>query len=425
MTEAAADIPWIPHIPKDDTWTLLALIVSGTAASIWLERRYRWAEKLSGPVIALLIAMILSNTGIMPADAPAYDFVGGWLVPLALPLLLFRANIVRIARKTGKLLIAFNLAAVGTMIGAVAGFFLLKDHIPEPDKAAGVMTASYIGGMVNFVAVSASTKASGTMTSSLIVADNIIMAGLFLVLFWMVGSAFLRRIFRVQYGLDASTALAGEEMPEKPPKPVLDVLDLGVALGVAFCIAAAAMLLQRYLNLELTGGKEDWRDHVSKGKQMGIDLLTNKFVLITALSLIAATFFSRPLEKLQSAEPVGSFMLYLFLFCVGLPADVKSMFLGGEKGMVMLYLFLFCFIIAAANLIFVTLTARFFKLSLEDIVLASNASVGGPPTAAAMAMSKGWSRLVLPGLLAGLYGYSVGTPLGLMITHLLSNFMPK
>ena len=88
----------------------------------------------------------------------------------------------------------------------------------------------------------------------------------------------------------------------------------------------------------------------------------------------------------------------------------------------MLYfsVFIFCFIIAAANLIFVTLTAKIFRCSLEDIVLASNASVGGPPTAAAMAMSKGWSRLVLPGLLAGLYGYSVGTPLGLMITALSS-----
>ena len=41
-------------------------------------------------------------------------------------------------------------------------------------------------------------------------------------------------------------------------------------------------------------------------------------------------------------------------------------------------------------------------------------------TAAAMAMSKGWSRLVLPALLAGLYGYIAGTPLGLLVTSLLS-----
>ncbi|HWB05408.1 MAG TPA: DUF819 family protein [Verrucomicrobiales bacterium] len=414
-------------IPADDSWTLTALIVAGTAFSIWLERSYRWAEKLSGPVIALLIAMLLSNTSVMPSKAPAYDFIEDWLVPLALPLLLLRANIIRIARKTGKLLIAFNLAAAGTIIGAVIAFFILRGSIPEPDKAAGVMTASYIGGMVNFVAVTASTGASGTMTSSLIVADNIIMAGLFLVLFWMAGSALVRRHFKAQYGIDASVAATGEEAPEKAAQPVLDVLDLAICLAAALCIAAGAMMLKRYLDVQLKpGGPDKWREMVSsKTVQMLVDLVTNKFVLITGLSLLAATVFHRPLEKLQSAETVGSFLLLLFLFCVGLPADVRSMFLPGDQGMIMLNLFIFCFIMAAANLVVVTLGAKLFRLSIEDVVLASNASVGGPPTAAAMAMSKGWSRLVLPALLAGLYGYSVGTPLGLMVTHFLSNFMPK
>ena len=44
-----------------------------------------------------------------------------------------------------------------------------------------------------------------------------------------------------------------------------------------------------------------------------------------------------------------------------------------------------------------------------------NASLGGPTTAAAMAISKGWSRLVLPALLAGLYGYVIGTPVGIFV----------
>src|SRR5436190_5270196 len=80
-------------ISPDDHATLWALIAIGTAVAIWLEHTYRWAAKLSAPVLALLIAMLLSNTRIVPADSPAYDFVGNWLVPLAIPLLLFRANL--------------------------------------------------------------------------------------------------------------------------------------------------------------------------------------------------------------------------------------------------------------------------------------------------------------------------------------------
>src|SRR5687767_2027367 len=94
-------------IKPDDYSTLWAVLITGTCLSIWLEQKYRWAAKLSGPVVALLIAMALSNTGIMPTDSPAYDFVGTWLIPLAIPLLLFRANVFHIFRTTGRMLVCF------------------------------------------------------------------------------------------------------------------------------------------------------------------------------------------------------------------------------------------------------------------------------------------------------------------------------
>ena len=75
-------------IRSDDAWALWAVIIAGTAGSIWLEQTYRWAAKISGPVLALVIAMTLSNIGIMPTKAPSYDFIGDYLVPLAIPLLL-------------------------------------------------------------------------------------------------------------------------------------------------------------------------------------------------------------------------------------------------------------------------------------------------------------------------------------------------
>ncbi len=400
----------MPLIPASDSWTLFALMVAGTAAAIWLERRSQWGARLSAPVMGLLIAMLLSNTGVMPAEAPAYDFVGDWLVPLAIPLLLLRANIVEIARRTGRLLVAFHIASAGTIAGAVLSFALFKDDIPEAAKAAGIMTASYIGGMVNFVAVSASTQASGSMTSALIVADNVVMAGLFLVLFWMAGSPLCRKRLPVQY----ADAAAGAAAPE-PERATIDVLDFAVSLAVAFGIAAAAMLLKRGLEHALPPASGDgW------GLAMIKTLAANKFVLLTGVSITAATLFPRQLVKLKSAEVVGAYLLFLFLFTVGLPANLKSLFLPGAEGALVYYLFALCAIMAAANLLFVVVFAKLFRFSLEDIVLASNASVGGPPTAAAMAMSKGWGRLVLPALLAGLYGYIVGTPLGLLVTSLLS-----
>ena len=50
---------------------------------------------------------------------------------------------------------------------------------------------------------------------------------------------------------------------------------------------------------------------------------------------------------------------------------------------------------------------------LEELVIAINANLGGPPSAAAMAISAGWPRLVL----IGIWGYVIGTPVGILIVE--------
>src|SRR5690606_12055053 len=113
-------------IAPEDVWSLWAVIVVGTATAIWLEQTSRWAAKLSGPVLALVIAMTLSNTGVMPTEAPSYAFVGDFLVPLAIPLLMLRANLFRIARETGWMFVAFHISMLGTILGAALAVVLMQ-----------------------------------------------------------------------------------------------------------------------------------------------------------------------------------------------------------------------------------------------------------------------------------------------------------
>ena len=48
-----------------------------------------------------------------------YDTVGDYVVPLAIPLLLFQCNIKRIGRESGRLLLIFLIGSVGTTVGAL------------------------------------------------------------------------------------------------------------------------------------------------------------------------------------------------------------------------------------------------------------------------------------------------------------------
>ncbi len=82
-------------------------------------------------------------------------------------------------------------------------------------------------------------------------------------------------------------------------------------------------------------------------------------------------------------------------------------------------LLVFCAIIVTINMLVTFIFGKIFRFNLEDIILASNANIGGPTTAVAMAISKGWIELVGPIMLVGTMGYVIGTYFGTFIGTIL------
>jgi uncharacterized membrane protein len=75
------------------------------------------------------------------------------------------------------------------------------------------------------------------------------------------------------------------------------------------------------------------------------------------------------------------------------------------------------------NLIWSLGVGKLFKFTLEEIILACNANVGGPTTAAALAISQGWTKLIGPILVVGTVGYIVGNYIGTLLYIFLSKLM--
>ena len=134
-------------IPPDDNWALLFVLVVSVAIAIYLEQKYTWASKLSGAILALIMALVLSNIGILPTNSTLYDdIIWGYAVPLGIPLLLLQCNMKKIWKETGRVMIVFLIGAVGTCLGALLAYKLLHNHVPEAAGVAAMMTGSYIGG---------------------------------------------------------------------------------------------------------------------------------------------------------------------------------------------------------------------------------------------------------------------------------------
>lgn len=395
-------------ISADNTWVLWAIITGWAAVSIYLEQKYKWASKVSGAIIALVGAMILANFNIIPTDAPVYDHVWGYVVPLAIPLLLFKTNIKKIWKESGRILVIFLISSVGTMIGATVGYLALHNMIPDLNKVAAMMSGSYIGGGVNFAAMATSFEVPGDLVSAAVVADNLLMALYFFVLISMPSIAFFRKKFShphldevEQVGTKENETLAASYWGRKE----ISLKDIALGIASAVVIVAVSGELSKLIgNLIPT----------SNGfLSMANMLLSNKYLIITTVTMLGATFMSNYFENIKGSQEIGTFLIYLFFVVIGVPASIPLILAKSPL------LLVYTTIMVVINMLVTFSVGKLLKFDLEEMILASNACIGGPTTAAAMAISKGWTKLIAPIMLVGTLGYILGNYFGLLMGNLL------
>lgn len=396
-------------ISADNMWALWAILTVIAAFSIWLEQKYAWANKVTGCVIALILAMALANFRIIPVDAPTYDAVWSYVVPLAIPLLLYNANIRRIWKESGRLLAIFLFSGLGTILGGIIAFNLLNNYIPELYKVTAMMTGSYTGGSVNFVAMADAFNTSESISSAAVVADNLLMALYFFVLIAMPASKFLLKHYK--HPIIDEVEKEGDSGEGKTraaqfwgPKEI-SLQDIAFAGATSFLIVAVSTSLANFLASIIPTG--NFFTDLLNG------LFGNKYLVMTTLTMLCATFLPDFFGNIRGSRELGTFLIYIFFTVLGVPASIMLII---QKSPLLL---LFCGIMVLVNLIVTLFFGKIFKFSIEEMIIASNANIGGPTTAAAMAIAKGWEKLIIPALLVGTFGYVIGNYYGIIVGNLL------
>ena len=380
----------------DDTWALWTFLVVWSALTIYWDQRYKWAARLSGPVVALLGGLFAANLGLIPTSSPVYDAVWDYIVPLCIPLLLLKADLRRIWKETGRMLGAFHVSALGTVIGAFAAAFsigFLIDYMPE---ACGIMTASYIGGSINFLAAVKIFDVPESTTNALIVADNLIMAVHIMAMLALPGVAWAVRAFGTlpDEMLYESGVKGGDVANYWSPKPI-SLLDIARNLALAFLIVTIATKVSEAVLG--TGLPETLRS-----------FLGNRYLLFTAITVVFVWFFPGFSSRLEGTEEMGTFAIYLFFVLIGIPASVKAIILESPLLLVL------CTIMIAVNVIVTFGVGKLFGYKLPEMIICSVANTAGPMNAAGVAISRKWTKLILPGFLVGIWGYVIGTYAGVI-----------
>jgi uncharacterized membrane protein len=388
-------------IRPDDALSLWTFLVGWAAVSIWLEQKYRWASALSGCMIALLGAMLAANLKIVPLDSPSYDAVWSYVVPIAVPLLLFDADVRRVKRESGRAFVAFHIATVGTILGTCVATALFRSDIPEVKGVLAMLCGSYIGGSVNLAAMKDAFGVSPEMTGATIVADNFLMALYFFVLMLIPNLAFFKKRYNMPH--EAQARLAPDGAPKASSfwkRSEISLLDISLSAAVAIAIVAVSFKFTDSVN--------------TSGLPNVIKMFAGqKYLVLTTLSVALATAFPSFFRNIRGAKEIGTFLIHIFFVVIGVPASL-SMILERSP-----LLFAFASVIVAINLLTTLGLGKLWNFDLEELLVSCNATIGGPTTAAAMCITKGWTPMILPSLLIGLWGYVLGNYCGILLANLL------
>ncbi|MCF6366343.1 MAG: DUF819 family protein [Bacteroidales bacterium] len=376
---------------------VLFFIVAGAAAFGIYSEHKKWFGKLSGILVTMISMSILSMIGFVPvASNPivkvdVYDMVFDYFIPIAIPLLLFSSNIVKIIKESGKLLIAYILGAIGVVLGSILAFSLI-DLGPESGDTAGVIAATLIGGSVNFIASAEILNFStNPLFTATIAVDNLISNLFTLFLFLVPSLAFLSRFF-MKKKKENKVAVKEDKKDNYP----ISIERIAVSVFIASLIAGlgglVAPLIEGLINTELN----------------------LSILLITIFSVAVSNIFPRSFKALSNTSfSIGLWIMYMFLAVIGASTNLKEIFHIGPS------VLLFYTVILLFHFVFMTALAKLFKLDVYEVVISSAANIMGPSVAAPMAASMGQKKLITPAILVGILGYIIGTFIGVSIAVLI------
>lgn len=365
---------------------LTAVIAAATALAFLLDYKIPAFSKLGAALIAILFGALLSNLGIVAAASPIYDTISGSVTSLAIAWLLLAVNLADLKKAGRPMVVAFLVAVLGTALGAFVGALIFAGRFEaETWKLAGTLTGTYSGGGLNFVAVGRGLGLPDVLFAGATAADNAMTAiwlGANLVLpLWLV------RFFPAPVpGAGKPKSADDVDHPFFSRTP-LSTLDLALLIAVGFALLVAA----------------DW---------MGALVPVVPSVLwLTTFALIVGHI--GPFKVAPGAMQLGALALHFFFVIIGIYSRIDMILLVGVA------VFFYTAVVVGVHGVVVYGVGRSLNMDIGTVSVASQAAVGGPSSAVAVAISREWNELVLPGIAVGLLGYAVGNYVGFGVGYLV------
>jgi len=339
------------------------------------------------------LPVMLSTFDILPTASPVYNFLTSYVLCACLLLLLLNINLPAIFRLGPTALGAMTVGALGIGIGAVVAWTLWGRWLPrETWKGIGALSASWIGGSANMVAVKEALNTPDAIFAPMVIVDTVItyswMAFLVSLAPWQDRwdawvHADRKALEEVNHRLGAIDA----DSPAVVKAPAWHGLWLlGGALLVSWaCLRLGAALPPAGAALNASG----W-----------------SFMIITLLGVLLSLTPAARLEH-YGASHWGYLCLYLLLAAIGSKARLQDIFRAP-------LILAMAFTWVGIHGLILALYGWWRKVPLFFLVTSSQANIGGTASTPLVA-GVFQPRLAPLGLLLAISGNVIGTYAGLLI----------
>lgn len=351
--------------------------------AIRLGERFRVA-KILGPVTLCYMAGFLSANlpGVRLSSAASMQ-VSEVAVPLAIPLLLFSANVRGWPKLARPLLISFSLACVSAVLAAGLVGWGFRGETPEWWKIAGMLVGVYVGGTANMAAIGRVLEAHNETFILLNTAD-LAAGGVYLLFLLTFAQRVLLRFMR------PFTALAHAEPFAHPGESLgtwtkAHLRDMALGFGLSVVLVAVGLGATLLVFQKLEAGPA--------------------LLLITSMGI--AVSLSKRVHALVGTYELGEYVLLIFCVAMGSLADLRML----SGGSVTLLLFVVA-VMGLAIVLHVALSAL-CRIDVDSTLVCSTATIYGPALIGPVTAALRNRALVGPGLTLGLAGLALGNYLGL------------
>ena len=389
---------------------VMAVLVAVVSFWFWLEKKSNWKIFNFLPPLIFIYAtpVLLSNTGLIPYQSAAYDFLRMYGLPVFICLMLLKVDVLGAVRIMGKGVFVMLIGSVGVVLGGFVAY-ALGQYITTPEgfplqfplpadswKAFGTLSGSWIGGTGNMTAAHAALDGSGEHMTMAAAADQMVY------LIWLpllLGSkAFAERFnrwMRVPANrIEMMDRAAADFNHENEAPSMISLLYLAL-IALSFT----------WISLELS----EVLPPVMIGGATVISASTWVILLITTLALIAS---ATPARKLPAAHPIAMAIIYVYVARIGATMDLSSASFETMGAFVAM-----AYVWIAIHGIFILFGAWLFRVDVHTLAIASAANIGGAASAPIVAAHHRES-LVPASILMAMIGYALGNYLAILTGRL-------